>query len=133
MIPLFSNYAPLPPTARPPPPPPPPVLTNRRVIVTGKSRSAISFVQLDGVCGNDGNDAEEEEEERREEEGAWTAEDGSSFKQRASARFGDADHPRLREQARDEEIEKLTAECYCGVCSAYTCIYCIHCKYSDSS
>jgi hypothetical protein len=27
----------------------------------------------------------------------------------------------------------LTAECYCGVCSAYTCIYCIHCKYSDSS
>ena len=101
------------------------------LIVTGKSRSAISFVQLDGVCGNDGNDAEEEEEERRKEEGTWTAEDGSSFKQRraASARFGDADDPRLRERARDDEIEELTAECYCGVCSAFTCIYCIHCKF----
>ena len=34
--------------------------------------------------GDRGNDAEEEEEERRkeEEEGVWTAEDGSSFKQR---------------------------------------------------
>ena len=66
---------PLPPTARPPPPPPPPppVLTNRRVIVTGRSRSAISFTQMDGDCGNE---AEEEEEERRKEEGVWTAEDG---------------------------------------------------------
>ena len=34
---------------------------------------------MDGDCGND---AEEEEEERRKEEGVWTAEDGSSFKQR---------------------------------------------------
>ena len=89
-------------------------------------------MQLDGVCGNDGNDAEEEEEERRMEEGAWTAEDGSSFKQRASARFGDEEDPSLRERARDEEIEKLTAECYCGVCSASTCIYCIHCNYDSS-
>ena len=120
------------PARPPPPPPPPPVLTNRRVIVTRKSRSAISFVQLDGVCGNDGNDAEEEEEERRMEEGAWTAEDGSSFKQRASARSGDEKDPSLRERARDEEIEKLTAECYCGVCSASTCIYCIHCNYDSS-
>ena len=120
-------------------------------------------MQLDGVCGNDGNDAEEEEEERRKEKGAWTAEDGSSFKQRhlnplnrarnrrrarleaehmrppedvdaggASARVVDADDPRLRERARDKEIEKLTAECYCGVCSASTCIYCIHCNYDSS-
>ena len=110
--------------------------------------------------GDRGNDAEEEEEERRKEEGVWTAEDGSSFKQRhlnplnrarnrrrarleaehmrppedvdaggASARFGDADDPRLRERARDEEYEELTAECFCGECSAFTCIHCIHCKF----
>ena len=126
------------------------------MIVTRKSRSAISFVQLDGDCGND---AEEEEEERRKEEGVWTAEDGSSFKQRhlnplnrarerrrarleaehmhppegvdaggASARVGDADDPRLRERA-DEEYEELIAECFCGECSAFTCIHCIHCKF----
>ena len=41
-------------------------MTNRRVIVTGRSRSAISFVQMDGDRGNDAE--EEEEEERRKEE-----------------------------------------------------------------
>ena len=134
---------PLPSAARPPPPPPPPpVLTNRRVIVTGRSRSAISFVQLDGDCGND---AEEEEEERMKEEGVWTAEGGSSFKQRhlnplnrarerrrarleaehmrppedvdaggASARVGDTDVPRPRERASraDEDYEELIAKCF---------------------
>ena len=102
---------------------------NRYPIVTGRPRSAISFVQMDG---DRGNDAEEEEEERRkeEEEEVWTAEDGSSFKQRhqnplnrarerrrarleaehmrplehveaggASARVGDVDLRRLRERA----------------------------------
>ena len=124
-------------------------------MTNGRPRSAISFVQMDG---DRGNDAEEEEERRKEEEeGVWTAEDGSSFKQRhqnplnrarerrrarleaehmrppedvdaggASARVGDADDPRLRERA---VVEELTAKCYCGECSAFTCIYCIHCNF----
>ena len=78
---------------------------------------------MDGDCGND---AEEEEEERRKEGGAWAAENGSSFKQRASARVGDEDDPRLRERA---DVEELTAKCYCGECNAFTCIYCIHCNF----
>ena len=50
----------------------------------------------------------------------------------ASARVGDEDDPRLRERADEEyeelaaEYEELTAECYCGGCSAFTCIHCIH-------
>ena len=49
----------------------------------------------------------------------------------ASAWVGDTDDPRLRERASraDEEYEDLIAECFCGECSAYTCIHCIHCKF----
>ena len=53
--------------------------------------------------GDRGNDAEEEEEERRkeEEEGVWTAEDGSSFKQR---------HQNPLNRARERRRARLEAE-----------------------
>ena len=51
--------------------------------------------------GDRGNDAEEEEEERRKEEGAWTAEDGSSFKQR---------HLNPLKRARERRRARLEAE-----------------------
>ena len=54
---------------------------------------------MDGVCGNDAE--EEEEEERRKEEGVWTAEDGSSFKQR---------HLNPLNRARNRRRARLEAE-----------------------
>ena len=53
---------------------------------------------MDGDCGND---AEEEEEERRKEEGVWTAEGGSSFKQR---------HLNPLNRARERRRARLEAE-----------------------
>ena len=57
---------------------------------------------MDGDCGNDAEEEEEEEERRKEEEeGVWTAEDGSSFKQR---------HLNPLNRARERRRARLEAE-----------------------